>query len=485
VRSEAVGARFPPSAIVLVGALGALAVSVVSDASPLLVALLVIVVAAVAISHRTLLRWHSLLAAILLVLLFIPAKRYTLPAGLPFKLDVYRALVAAVIVCWGASLLVDPRVRLRRSAFDAPLVLLVAAVLASVSANGDRVQPLGSDVAKSLLLLLGFVAVYYFTVSVVAGRRHVELMLKLLVGGAALVAIASVVERRTAYNVFDHLGEWVPFLDYHGYRFGTRGGRLRVLASSSHPIALGALFAMLLPISVALGYRLGRHWWILAGALGVGVFATASRTPVLMLAAAGAILLWLKPEVKRLWPLAVPAAVVVHFLLPGAIGTIRDAFLPAGGLVAEQSNVDPEVDPLLAGGRLRLLGPSLDEWAQRPLFGQGEGTRITGFEAPNRNAPILDNEWLGTLLELGVLGFAAWAWLLLRAVRRLGARARDAPAEEGWLFAGLAASVAAFGVGMFTYDAFSFIQVTFVFWILLGLASSLLASPKHVPGAAP
>ena len=30
------------------------------------------------------------------------------------------------------------------------------------------------------------------------------------------------------------------------------------------------------------------------------------------------------------------------------------------------------------------------------------------------------------------------------------------------------------GVGMLTFDAFSFMQVTFVFWILLGLSAAML-----------
>ena len=41
----------------------------------------------------------------------------------------------------------------------------------------------------------------------------------------------------------------------------------------------------------------------------------------------------------------------------------------------------------------------------------------------------------------------------------------------------LAAGVAAFAVGMFTYDAFAFIQVTFLLFIFVGLWSAVLAAP--------
>ena len=46
--------------------------------------------------------------------------------------------------------------------------------------------------------------------------------------------------------------------------------------------------------------------------------------------------------------------------------------------------------------------------------------------------------------------------------------------DDDWLFAALAASVASFAVGMLTFDAFSFTQVTFIFWILLGLSADSL-----------
>jgi predicted membrane channel-forming protein YqfA (hemolysin III family) len=53
--------------------------------------------------------------------------------------------------------------------------------------------------------------------------------------------------------------------------------------------------------------------------------------------------------------------------------------------------------------------------------------------------------------------------------------AREDDSERSWLYVGLAASIAAFGTGMATFDAFSFTQVTFVFFILLALASVLLS----------
>ncbi len=195
-----------------------------------------------------------------------------------------------------------------------------------------------------------------------------------------------------------------------------------------------------------------------------------------MLVAVVVVFLLLKPdETKKLWPAVIPALAVVHFALPGAIGSFKDAFFPKGGLIAQQSRFEADYNPLLAGGRIRQLKPMLSEASGKPLFGEGYGTRISGFNEPDRNAPILDNQWLNNALDVGFIGLAALGWLMARAVRRLFRASREpSHLDDDWLFAALAASVTSFAVGMFTYDAFSYPQVTLIFWFLLGLSAALL-----------
>ena len=47
--------------------------------------------------------------------------------------------------------------------------------------------------------------------------------------------------------------------------------------------------------------------------------------------------------------------------------------------------------------------------------------------------------------------------------------ARRDHSSRGWLLAAVAASVAGLSVGMFVFDALSFVQVAFLLFILLGL----------------
>ena len=178
-----------------------------------------------------------------------------------------------------------------------------------------------------------------------------------------------------------------------------------------------------------------------------------------------------------MWPLLIPALIVIKLVLPGTLGAIKNSFLPPGGLVAQQQSM-----PGASGsGRLADLGPALAEWREQPLVGVGFGTRVVDSQGPGPRANILDNEWLGTLLEVGALGFFGWLWFFARVVRRLGKAAKEDDSERGWLLTSIAASVAAFAVGMFTFDAFSFIQVTFLMFIFVGLGAALLAERPGPP----
>jgi hypothetical protein len=72
------------------------------------------------------------------------------------------------------------------------------------------------------------------------------------------------------------------------------------------------------------------------------------------------------------------------------------------------------------------------------------------------------------------VGVLSWTWLLSVVLRRLVRRARADRSNHALLCVGLTASVAAYAVGMLTYDAFAFVQVTLVMYVLLGLSVAAL-----------
>jgi hypothetical protein len=461
------------SSAVVLGSLALLCATVFTGTKPLETAPVIAIVIVFAVAYRSLLAWTSLLAFLIAVIAFIPMQRYVLPGSLPFELEPYRLIVALVAAGWLASLLADPRVRLRRSGFDAPILLLAVGTFGSVLANGGQVSAYEEDVAKALSFFLSFLLVFYLVVSVVRTREHVDFLLAVLVGCGAVVAGLAIIESRTEFNAFDRLSDYLPLLEPASLvsAENQEGRGLRAYASAQHPIALGAALVLLIPPAIYLVKRTGqRRWWIAGTLLVLGALATLSRTSVIMLLVVGVVFFWLRrAEVKRILPFLLPVIIAVHVVIPGTIGTLKQSFFPEGGLIAEQSkNAGSR-----GSGRVADIGPALGEFAEKPLFGQGVGTRRVEYN--RQNAQILDNQWLSTLLETGLAGAVGWLWLMWRSVRRLARAAKEEDGADGMLFVALAASVATLAIGMLTFDAFAFIQVMMMFFLLLALGSAALA----------
>jgi hypothetical protein len=468
------------SSAIVVLAIGVLGLTVFAGASLRSLVPVVALVVIFALAYRRLLKWRSLVAAVVFVILFIPIKRYSLPASLPFSLEPYRLLVALVAVGWLTSLLIDPRVRFRRTPIDKPLRFFALAVVLSELANRQRVSAVQSEVIKKLLFFLSFFIVLYLIVSVVRRFEDVDFLTRVLVAGGAVVATFALVERHTGYDVFNHLHTVAPFLHLSTANIPIipgRGGRLRVFASAQHPIALGAALAMLVPLAIYRAKCFGqRRWWAAAMVLTLGSLSTGSRTAIVMIGVIALTFLWLRgAEVRRFWPALFPALIIIHFAAPGSLGTIKESFFPQGGIIAQQTNAS------VGSGRIATLWPALHtEFSPNPLVGEGFGSRVvTPTKAvPTPNGPILDDQWLGILLETGLLGALSLLWIFVRYIRRLAPLARADYSPRGWFIVSCIASVGGFAATMLFYDAFSFIQVTFMLFIIMGLGISASLAPE-------
>ena len=472
--------------VVVIATLGLFAFTVISGVSTPAAAALVVLVALGAIARTVYVGWPRLLAVLILIILLVPIRRYSLPANLPFQLELYRVLVVMLVLAFCASLLVDPRTRFRRTGFEAPLAVILGAAVASLLANAGRAVESSAQVNKSLMFFLSFILVLYLTASLIRRLDEVDFLAKTLVAGGAVVALFAIVEARTSFNVFNHLSRAMPFLIDQGdvggsVRVGT--GQLRVFGPAQHPIALSAALVMLIPLAVYLARRYRQRRWMLCGlALAVACAATVSRTGIVMLAVAGLVFLWLRPqETRRLWPALLLAPIVIHFALPGTLGRSRiRSSRPVVSLPSRRCNparVAADASPISVpgspNGRCALSSARATARASstRRLFARlyPRDPRL------DPNVRILDNQWLGTLLETGAVGFFGWIWLFARALRRFGAEAKRDQSERGWLLASLTAGIAAYAFGMLTFDAFAFIQVTFLMFIFLGLGAALLA----------
>jgi hypothetical protein len=438
--------------------------------------------------HRALLAWPTMLGAIFVVILLIPIRRYTFAGGFGFSLDPYRVMMVLIVAMWGLALLVDPRTPKHGAGVEAPVTLLGFAVLASWLLNVGTIvdEGLWSDLFKTVTFFASFFFIMYLAASLISSRDQLDRVLKLLVVVGALVAIAAIVESRTHQNVFNQLAPYLPGLQFDPSavpELTARNEGARAYASAEHAIALGAALVMLLPLGIYLYRRAlaaggkGYFWLLAAALLGTGAMASQSRTAVVMLIAQFIVFMVVRRTATvRLLPLMLPGLVVVHILVPGTLGTLKSAFFPQNGIVSEQQ-VAISGD---GSGRLLKADKALREWATKPVLGRGFGTRrVSAGAGVKRNAVILDNQWLHSLIEIGLVGCIALLWMFGRAARRAGRRAQEDDSDTGWLFAGMAAIIISFPVGMLTYDAFSFNQATLLVFIAMGLSAAAL---RLIPG---
>jgi polysaccharide biosynthesis protein PslJ len=428
------------------------------------------------------LSWAGAVSFLVLVVWLVPIKTYRLPVNLPFSLEIYRLVLIVFLGAWLVSIATG-RLGVSAAGLAKPLVLLGAVGVMSIIANTTALSRAGleSQAMKSLTYFLSFIVAYLLVCSTINSLGAVDLVVRTLVLGAAVIAGFAVYEARTGYDVFDHLHKWFSFMQptHEIQAAHQRGSRLRVRASAQHPIALGAALTMAMPLAAYLASRArdtaGRLVWGAAAVLVlVGALVTVSRTVVLMgLAMVVVALLVRKQVLRRYWPGAIVLVVAVHFAAPHTLGSLYHAFLPQGGLTNSLSARSGEV----GSGRLADIGPGFDSWKQAPLFGHGLGTGKTAGSTepgaiidPKTGAPIIfDDQYLNSLVSIGFFGLVAVIWFVWGAVGRLVGTARRLSDASGDLVAACAVACAGFGVGMLTFDAFSFVQCTLLFFVVTAL----------------
>jgi O-antigen ligase len=461
--------------------LSLLTVAIVASAPLKVIAPALLLVLLLTLSWRALTPWPRLLGAMILVIMFIPIRRYELPFSVGVQMEPYRLLVGLIVLGWIVSLLVDRRVRVRPTGFEGPLLLLFVTAVASEGVNMSRFHVVQANAIKALSFLLSFMLVFYVVVSVIRSEHTVERLSRVLVGSGAVVGLCTLYEARTGTNVFDGLHSVLPFLRLQTLPYvGNDGRGYRAYASAQHPIALGAALVLLLPLAFYLIQKTRqKRWWLATALILLGALVTRSRTGVLMLVVIAIVYAVLRRrQVQRFWPAIFPLFVALHIAAPGTIGTIKGSFFPKGGISA----LTAEQNGNVGSGRIASLGPGLKEWRQRPFLGEGYGSRIV--DGPQANAFILDDQWLTTLLEVGIFGALGWGWLFWRAIRRFGRAAKEDHSERGWLYVGLAAGVTGYAISMATYDAFAFIQVSFLLFLMLGFGVCVLRESGAEPATA-
>ena len=498
---EASKRRVAPLAMAAAGSCALAAGLVVGDKAALAGAVAFLVACAAALRDTTspLLTWRAGIVALILVVWLIPIRNYRLPVELPFGLEVYRLIIIALTLTWLASAIARGET-LRAGGHGRAAFFLGATTIAALVVNIGTIRDAGlqTDALKSISVSLSFLLAFVLVCSTIESMADVDSVIMAIVLGGSIVAVAAIYEGRSYHNYFNDLGDWIPLLDYQGREAeDLRAYRLRVRASAQHPIALGAALAMCVPLALYLARRAAtraRCWlWILVGfVLLTGSLSSLSRTVVVMLVAMTALALWIRPrEVLRLWPVLVAVPLLVPLVAPGTLRTLYAALRPSDGLVAEQQTRAGEQ----GSGRIADLEPGLRLWLESPVLGPGPGTAFArdGTEPldpalrrqdedpanpATKSGIIFDNQYMFSLVTVGLVGLAAVVWFVWGTVMKLTRAARQRLDEPGDVLAACAVSSLGFAVGMLTYDTFAFIQVTLIFFVIAALGLTARSFPR-------
>ncbi len=437
--------------------------------------------------------WPNALALFVGVLWFVPIKLYRLPVDLPFHLELYRVVIVFLVIGFAIGSLTSKR-EVETLGVGKPLFVMTVAALTSQVINSRAIDAFGNSgqSLKSLSLFLSLIIVFLIFASTLDTFPEIERTVAVIVLGGVVVGIAALYEGRTNFNVFDHFADWFPgFVKNPREILELRGGQLRVHASAQHPIALGAAFVMLVPLAMFLyttaktQFRKG-VWIASVIVVSAGAASTISRTTVVMGIAMGIAAFVLRRQALiRLLPVLLVLPILVHAAAPGAIGGLVKSFGNQEGTSFVQSFYSRSGES--GSGRLADVGPGLHLWLQSPIIGLGiDNPKIATRATPASAAPtasgqaadvalIFDDQYLHTLVTLGLVGLLGVAWFVWGTALKLGRASRLVTGPHGDFLAACSVSCVGYGAGMFVFDSLAFIQVTLLLFITAALGLKTIA----------
>jgi O-antigen ligase len=358
------------------------------------------------------------------------------------------------------------------------------AVLLSYIAAAAR--PLSADEVtaadRGVLDLLTWLGIALVAVDGIRDRRRLDAVLKAVAAGGAFVGAIGFLQFFVGLDPASALR--LPGLSLVRVitSVDARSGYRRVAGTAVHPIEFGVVMAMTLPIALHYAFHAATKWakrwhWACAGLIGVALPLSLSRTAILGVTVVGLMLFFTWSWKRRGRALVVLVVFVngLQFVVPGLFGTLRSLFLNLGN--------DPSVS-----GRTSDYALVGDLVADNPWIGRGFRTFIPEkyllHTGEGGGTLILDNQYLGTLIEMGVFGLASLFFLFVvvlfcaRGVRR---RSTDQATRD--LAQSLAAGVMVAMLSFATFDGLSFPMATNLLFLLVGCAGALRRLVVEAPAA--
>jgi len=354
-------------------------------------------------------------------------------------------ILTTVCLAWLARAAIFKDVGLvRKTPLNGPIVaytvtLVVATLLGTFAGN---VRPL-----RGFFFTLKYVeyfVVYFMAVNYIQDERQLRRLLGTAVATCAISAVMGIAQIPSGERVS------APFEGKYGEP-NTFGGYLVFMLALILGLALAAKtlparlrwFALAALTAAPLLYTLSRTSWLAALPMLLTLILLSPRRLIVIVAVGGAIILG-----SAVFPKQVLDRYDYTFHAPEARGEFR-----VGSARFDTST----------SARVESWGYGIRGWLKRPLLGYG----VTGFA-------FMDAQYVRVLVEGGLLGLAAFLWLLWRILRTAWDTYRR---TVGTRFEGLALGYIAGFAAMITHcigaNTFIIVRIMEPFWFLTGIVTIL------------
>lgn len=369
-------------------------------------------------------------------------------------------IAAGVVLGWIAR----PKTPIprRRSPAEIGCWIFLFGLLCSLCATEFRNLAAEESTGATRAALVMFpLVVVAIAVAATADERRCRLLLIGILAGATISAVIGIVQSFAPLDLAQVL-RLPGMIARDNGGTGIRGDFRRVKGASAHPIEFGVLTGALVPLAIHFA-RFGRTKQArLASVVATLIFLlviplSISRSGVLAVGIAIAVYAVVMTARQRLSALVLAAAgiLVMRAAIPGLLGTLGSLF--------SSVSTDPSIS-----GRTEDYQQVYQLFENAPLLGSGLGT----FR-PEQYF-FLDNQFLGSLVEGGLVLFLAMiAWMVLAVASGRGAVRRARDAEGASLAQAVISAILSICISGLFFDLFSFAQVTIVLFLLVGVAGSL------------
>jgi O-antigen ligase len=402
-----------------------------------------------------------LLIAYILILMLIPAN-LTISAlgavGTPALIIGVGALVWWVCAQMNrAYSTLSPVQPIRRAMLFFTVSVLASYVVATVRPI-DGTELNAAD--RGLLLLASWLGLILLTSDGLSTISRIETPLRMLAAVGCIVAVIGIAQFITGASIVDVIQ--IPGLTPNNTLTSiyNRGGFVRAAGTSTHPIEFGVVLAMIQPIALHFAFA-DTHRnlllrWSPVVTIAFAIPITISRSAIVSIVVALLFLIPSWPRHRRRISYVAIAAFVatIYVLIPGMLGNLIGLFSGIG----EDSS---------ALSRTNSYALALDFIERFPILGRGFSTFVPQYR-------ILDNQYLGLLIEVGLVGTIAILTLFITTlVMAFTARRMTTDERTRSLAQSLLAMIATGAVSFATFDAFGFPQASGLMFLGIGFVGAL------------